>query len=382
MNENAEKIKPTTSWMSEKYDEMNAKLFGYALGYCNFKIFNGGSKTLGRFRMEGYGLKANKYDGRMFKEDYYGDREYIDEQNFYDLCYPIIELNGNYSGTETALLSTLVHEMCHYYTYMKGICPKQAHGREFKQIAAYVSSMSEGIFTIQRLASAEEMNEYELDDKIKQKDEQRLNNKKSKTVALFVYKNNEIQMSLLNNSNQDLINKIVSHNTTTQNTQQILSSNDINLINKLYEIGYKKVFRTYRYWNLSPRVIEILGGQNFIQNYDYKTLFNNNVEKEEEQKPNEKRIFQIKTSKGILQLDANNEMELYNNLKIKFPNMSDETIQKIMNNNSNYKTITENKKLINKIVESVMNKIQKKSNKNNIINISSNFDLGNMSPIE
>ena len=77
-----------------------------------------------------------------------------------------------------------------------------------------------------------------------------------------------------------------------------------------------------------------------------------------------------------------NEMELYNNLKLKFPNMSDETIQKIMNNNSNYKTITENKKLINKIVESVMNKIQKKSNQNNIIDISSNFDLGNMSPIE
>lgn len=378
------KIKATVDWMSEKYDEMNAKLFGYALGYCNFKIYNGGSKTLGRFRIEGYGIKASKYDGRMFKEDYYGDREYINEQNFYDLCYPVIELNGNYKGTEAALLSTLVHEMCHYYTYMKGFCPKQGHGREFKQIAAQVSSASEGLFTIQRLASAEEMNEYELDDKIKQKDEQRLNNKKSRTKVILVYTNNEIQMSLINNTNQDLINKIISFNSTRKNTQKILSSDDSELINKLYNIGYKKVFRTYRYWNLTSRIIEMLGGEDFINNYNYDILFNNNTNIENKTTNKiEKRIFQIKTSKGLLQLDANNETELFNNLKMKFPNMSDETIQKIMNNKSNYTTITENKQFINKIVEAVMDKITKKdNNKDNIVNISSNFDLGAMSPLE
>ena len=102
------------------------------------------------------------------------ERIYIDRNNFAELCHPTIELNGNYSGTEHGFLETLVHEMCHYYTEMDGYCPRQGHGFEFRNIGSIVTSRSNGMFTIQRLASAEQMTELELSDEMKAKRERRL----------------------------------------------------------------------------------------------------------------------------------------------------------------------------------------------------------------
>lgn len=66
--------------------------------------------------------------------------------------------------------------MCHYYTYRKGFSPKQGHGPEFKSIARYVTANANGMFTIQRLASAEQMEGFVLSDEMKEKKEKRLNN--------------------------------------------------------------------------------------------------------------------------------------------------------------------------------------------------------------
>ena len=157
---------PTVEWMNQKYDEMNDLLFGGKLGKCFFGIFTTGKgsegRTLGWFRMTGRNLRINRYNRRIFKRYGYGDEVYADSSNFFEVCEPKIELNGNYTGTEHAFLATLVHEMCHYYTYMNGYAPKQGHGREFKEIGYIVSSRSNGMFTIQRLATAEEMTELKL----------------------------------------------------------------------------------------------------------------------------------------------------------------------------------------------------------------------------
>ena len=132
-------FKPTVNWMAEKYDEMNAKLFGGQLDQCDFNIFTSGrgsqGRTLGFFRMNGRGLKIEIATRKMFRHDdwFPNDKEYVNKSNFYSVCRPSIELNGNYSGTEHAFLGTLVHEMCHYYTYMNGYPPKQGHGTEFQE---------------------------------------------------------------------------------------------------------------------------------------------------------------------------------------------------------------------------------------------------------
>ena len=42
----------------------------------------------------------------------YHDKVYINKRIFFDVCKPLIALNGNYSGTEDAFLNTLVHIFC------------------------------------------------------------------------------------------------------------------------------------------------------------------------------------------------------------------------------------------------------------------------------
>jgi hypothetical protein len=384
-----EKIKATTSWMSEKYDEMNAKLFNNELGPCDFKIFTSGrgsyGGTLGWFSLNGKNLRYKNSTRQMYVESGWGDIVEIDEDNFYDICRPSIELNGNYTATENALLGTLVHEMCHYYTYMRGFCPKQGHGREFKQIGSIVSMRSNGLFTIQRLASAEEMSEYDLDDKYKEIKKQRIENKKIDAKAIFVYKNNrDVELTLA--KQVAVIDDIIKYNLNRTNiVNKIIVSDDNDLINKLFDCGYKKIMRTYRYWTIN---VNKLGGPDFIEMYNYKTIYpKNNQNNNFTEKPKERRIFQMKCTSGIVQLDASDETTLFNKLKERFPKMSDEVIRKVMNNEHNYKTITENKQLMQRIVEKVMNKITNDDTYNEDDNedfgiINSNMNLGEMSPFE
>ena len=171
INQN-ELIDITPEWMSEKYDLMNRQLFGGKLGHCDFGIFttgrgkNGG--VLGWFKITGRNLKYNRQSRRMFVYNQYtGEKDYIDYDNFVQLCKPKIELNGNYRWTEKAALSTLVHEMCHYYNHMYGWVPRQSHGTDFRDIAYVVSSRSKGIFTVERVASAEQMDEMDFTDTMK-----------------------------------------------------------------------------------------------------------------------------------------------------------------------------------------------------------------------
>ena len=170
-------FRPNTQWMAEKYEEMNQQLFNGELGACSFAIFTSGRGSeggvLGWFKITARNIRIDRYSRRMFA-NYGFDRTYIDKSNFVDLCRPQIELNGNYTGTEHSFLATLAHEMCHYYTYMNGYAPKQGHGREFKDIGSIVSYRSNGMFTIQRLASAEQMTEMELSDEMKAKRAKRL----------------------------------------------------------------------------------------------------------------------------------------------------------------------------------------------------------------
>lgn len=244
---------PTVQWMNQKYNEMNVELFNGELGNCDFEVFTTGNgsqgKRLGFFSMRGYGLKYNTQDRRLFIYSSF-ERVFINKNNFSELAKPLIAINGNYTGTEYGFLATLVHEMCHYYTYMYGRVPTQAHGREFRDIGSIVSYKSGGLFTIQRLASAEDMSHLDLSDEMKAKKEKRIENKKSKIYAVFEYKGNEIHLTTT--SNQRLIDEICNFK-NRNNVKQVIVSNDNDLIEFLFSKGYNRNLRTWRYWQVGDK---------------------------------------------------------------------------------------------------------------------------------
>lgn len=248
-------FRPTIPWMEARYDELNKELFGGVLGPCKFNIFTGGKgsegNTLGLFRMGARGLKCERSSRRMFKEEY-GDKKYINRDNFTLLCNPTILLNGNYTGTEYGFLSTLVHEMCHYYTYMRGYAPSRAHGPEFYHIGDTIALRSGGLFTINRLASAEEMQHLDLSDEMKARQARRLSRKKSNIYAIFDYHYGG-DIRLTTTSSQEIIKQICDFNFYNRNSHQVIITNDSQIIDFLFEKGYKKNFRTWRYWPVADK---------------------------------------------------------------------------------------------------------------------------------
>lgn len=383
-------FKPTVNWMAEKYDEMNAKLFGGQLDQCDFNIFTSGrgsqGRTLGFFRMNGRGLKIEIATRKMFRYDdwFPNDKEYVNKSNFYSVCRPSIELNGNYSGTEHAFLGTLVHEMCHYYTYMNGYAPKQGHGTEFRNIAYRVSYKSNGEFSIQRLASAEEMQNFELSDEMKAKQEKRLSNKKASLMAIFVYNINGT-VKLSTTSSQALANRIID-SYKKLDVPKVVVSNDLRLIELLYSHGYRRNFRTWRYWK-----VENTDWIKTIDNYDIKVYNNPNMDSikniygdksnigvEAPQKLS-KRIFSIKTNNGTFKTEVASESDLFNKLRERFPKMSDETIKKIMSNQANYQMMENKRKSLSDIIRET---IEEAIGNDGTVDIDSNMNLGLHSPLE
>lgn len=169
-----EYINLTTDWMSEKFNEMNTLLFGGVLKPCKLTIFTKGKGSRGGvlgwyyFKKE-YGVSYEKY-GKGFQayfKDSCGNKFMITEEDYNYYFNPEIQLNGNYKWTEKSALSTLVHEMCHYYVYHNGYAPKQFHGPEFREVAEMVSKKSNDFFTVERLARAEQMKEMDFTESMK-----------------------------------------------------------------------------------------------------------------------------------------------------------------------------------------------------------------------
>ena len=249
-----EKFKPTVEWMAKKYDEINAWLFHGKLGSCNFEIYTSGYKSLGHFRLGNSYLKMKKDNRRIFTNtSMYGiSYTYVNRDDFDRICKPIIGLNGNYKGTEKAWVSTLIHEMCHYYTYMYGYVPKQAHGSEFRQIAEVVAVWSNGMFTIQRLAQAEEMKDYELDSDIAAKVVKRKANQIRLLNAVFGFMPDG-SVKLLTSTHLKVLQQAVKY--FEQAADKVIVSKDPELINILYAKGYRTNVRTLSFYNFDEKDI-------------------------------------------------------------------------------------------------------------------------------
>lgn len=386
-------FKPNKQWMAEKYQEMNQWLFGGKLGECNFDIFTTGrgsqGGTLGWFKITGRGISVNRYTRRMSYRINDGVSLRggdVTRENFYSVCKPQIELNGNYSGTEHAFLATLVHEMCHYYTYMNGYAPKQGHGSEFKSIGLAVSERSQGMFTIQRLASAEQMIEYELSDEMKAKRAKRLANKKSSVTAILVFtKDGKVKLTIT--SNQRLIDTIKT--TEEQRGENVVTTNDADVIEFLFSKGYRKNMRTWRYWSLEEKPwlgeLKAMLPETSGQMLSIGRPAAQQVAPQQSPKQ-PKKIFSIKTSSGIFEYPANPIENLVAALRQKFPNMKGDAMMKIIDNQANYRMV-ENKENIKSIVESVIqefmrNEFRGANNMDDSVEITPDMNLGEFSPLE
>ena len=380
-------FQPNEQWMAEKYAEMNSQLFGGKLGECNFGVFTTGrgmeGGTLGWFKITSRNIRVDRYSRRMFKTTRW-DKVYVNKENFYYMCQPKIELNGNYFGTEHSFLATLVHEMCHYYTYMNGYCPRQGHGREFKEIGMIVSSRSNGMFTIQRLATAEEMNELELNDEMKAKRAKRLANKKASVTAVIAF-TQEGKVKLTITSNPRLIDMITT--SEKERGSNVVATNDADVIEFLFSKNYKKNMRTWRYWSLEdkPWLGEL---KNLLPETSGEMLGVKRPQPQVPQQPQQpKMIFSIKTSNGVFEVGCSSFIELRNKLQQRFPNMSYETISKLMGNRANFKKIEENtmsrKDIIKEIIDEFMrNEFRGANNMEDDITINPDMNLGLQSPLE
>ena len=267
-----EKFTPTVDWIADKYFELNEWLFNGRLGNCLFEVFTRGEgmeTNMGHFRFTGRGVKYNKRTGQMYYYTGYGEKEKINADNFALRTKPMIGLNGNYKRTEYMWLNTLVHEMCHYYTYMGGRKPLQAHGIDFRQIASVVGIRSNGIFEIKRLCDAE--NAGDLDEKIAARRQKREENKKSKMTAILVFRTNG-DVQLITTTNQKLIDVVIANNNKPI-CKRILATNDKSYIEYLWEEGYKhnispsKSGTNYKYWSVQGEDLV-----DEIKNYDFTVL--------------------------------------------------------------------------------------------------------------
>lgn len=377
-------FKPNEEWMAKKYNEMNQQLFGGSLGDCDFAIFTSGRGSqggvLGWFKITGSNVRADRYSRRMFVGGW-GTKVFIDRNNFVRLCRPRIELNGNYTGTEQSFLATLAHEMCHYYTYMNGYCPKQGHGREFKEIGQIVSQRSNGMFTIQRLASAEQMSEMELSDEMKAKREKRLSNRKSSVTAVIVFTpEGKIKLSIT--SNERLVNLI---KTTSEGYgEKVIVTNNADVIDYLFAKGYKKNMRTWRYWSLEgkPWIDEL---KQMLPETSGETLGVKRPTVQPQPKQS-KRVFSIKTSNGVFEYDGNSYYALLNALKERFPRTSEDAILKLINNPNNYRMVESRmntKSIIKEVIDEFMkNEFRGANNMNDAVEITPDMNLGLESPLE
>ena len=96
-------------------------------------------------------------------------------------------------------------------------------------------------------------------------------NKKSSIFAVFEYRYGN-KVNLTTTSSQELINKICNFNGRNF-VEKVIITNDIELIEFLFEKGYTKNFRVWRYWDVSNESwlskLDSISNKQVIKNTEY-----------------------------------------------------------------------------------------------------------------
>jgi hypothetical protein len=167
----------------------------------------------------------------------------------------------------------------------------------------------------------------------------------------------------------------------------VVATNDADVIEFLFSKNYKKNMRTWRYWSLEdkPWLGEL---KNLLPETSGEMLGVKRPQPQVPQQPQQpKMIFSIKTSNGVFEVGCSSFIELRNKLQQRFPNMSYETISKLMGNKANFKKIEEStmnrKDIIKEVIDEFMrNEFRGANNMEDDITINPDMNLGLQSPLE
>lgn len=276
----------TTDWMYEMYDKFNHEIFSGVLPECRMVIGKCDSTNwLGQFELSKARnvtrMYANKNTRRIMVKYIDGFNERIisiNKENIVQYCNPTITLSNMYKFNEYGAILVLIHEMCHYRVEYNGYYPKQSHGPEFRNVCSHVSYMTNGTISIERLLNAESVG-IEAGEELTAKRQRREDSILRRLNYHLVVINNGNKIELLNISGSNVINEIVSYNTNKGNELSIYKIIDSNIVEALYNSGYKNFMRTYRFWDIlsSVKLKDILGGYlNEIDNSNkFKLIYSN-----------------------------------------------------------------------------------------------------------
>jgi predicted SprT family Zn-dependent metalloprotease len=243
-------FKPSIEFLSKKYDELNEWLFEGKLKDCAFELFSNKTNTLGQFSMR-KGVKFSKATREMFYQNNYGTRIPISYDNF-ELTMPKIGLNMDFERTELAWITTIAHEMCHYYTYMYGRAPKQAHGTEFKSIASKIKILTNNLINISTYSDLS-MDGSKYTDEVQDKINRTTARKKNNMTALILYKDDG-KIWLITSTLPEVIKRAKTVCYGKCNT--IISVKDPDFIEYLWNNGYKNNMRSLRFWDIKNTKVE------------------------------------------------------------------------------------------------------------------------------
>jgi predicted SprT family Zn-dependent metalloprotease len=250
-------FKPTVEWMAKRYDEANQKLFNGKLGKCDFGIFTTGRGSRGGingwFKLSAGNIRVTN-GGTLIKDTLVYcniTTTRITHDNFYELARPRIELNGNKSGSEWAFMVTLVHEMCHYYTYCEGRRPARGHGRDFNNIARIVTARSDGQIEVTTHTTIERSKHFVMDSSSKSKTTPRTQRKRSGYVIVRVKKEGTLELTIT--SKYEVLGMIIENAQRRNDTSRIIKTCDNRVLEAAFSHGYATVFRTYRYWTVRDK---------------------------------------------------------------------------------------------------------------------------------
>ena len=250
MNENGGFI-VTQEWLQQKFDEYNKSVFGGRLKPCKLSTFTHSrrgattTRTAGYFASNRTGIKRES-NGHLFVWGYPGQRIYLNSENFGQYFAPEISLNGTYKWTERDAIGTLLHEMVHYWNYKDGWAPKQGHGREFKD-ALYAVSLKTKI-PFDELYSAE----FVTLDTLQSSDRERLTNRVSRGIPIFVWKYNG-QIDYVPAANQRVADDVIMYYKSHYDPNYI-KVGDSNVGLYMFEKGFRSMIKTPgRYYDITSK---------------------------------------------------------------------------------------------------------------------------------
>ena len=277
-------VKVSQEWMEKMFKEFNETLFNNVLPHCDLYAKKLKKSLLGLFyfqekivcRTTLIRSPFGKY--RMYHKD---TKEPITIENI-SIVRPAISMNINgIFKDETAMESTLIHEMIHFYTYMRGYAPSQAHGKEFKAMCASLKGLGKKKYGKEfDLSIYADCENFEMSDEQKQKEENKYA-KQGLNLIIVEAPDTKFKVRLIVTSNK-FVEKIIKEIKELHSYYKNIDNIRISIIEHLEQystidyLATLRMSRIYRTFYLPENISELYN--KVIDSGNIKLLFENGKE--------------------------------------------------------------------------------------------------------